>query len=108
MLISVVLPAPFSPRSATTSPRRSAKEIASLAVSGPKRLVTPSSRRTTGAAAAPVIQLDAGSLSSISTTSSPDMICAWRSATMFIAASGTLPSKVPSGASEQPPLIMKE
>src|SRR5918999_5532675 len=48
MLISVVLPAPFSPRSATTSRGRTSSEIASLATSGPNRFVTPTMRRTGG------------------------------------------------------------
>jgi hypothetical protein len=53
-------------------------------------------------------QLDLGSSSLISTTKEPSLIAASRSATSFIASSGTLPSKVPSGASEQPPSFMKE
>src|SRR5262245_51817365 len=46
MFISVVLPAPFSPSSPTTSPRRTSKVMPSLATSGPNRLVMPVSRRT--------------------------------------------------------------
>jgi hypothetical protein len=39
--ISVVLPAPFSPASATTSPAPSARLTRSSAVSAPKRTVSP-------------------------------------------------------------------
>ena len=39
--MSVVLPAPFSPASATTSPARSARLTRSSAVSAPKRTVSP-------------------------------------------------------------------
>ena len=53
-------------------------------------------------------QDDFGSLSSIFTSKLPSMMAASRSATSFIAASGTLPSKVPKGARELPPLRMKE
>ena len=53
-------------------------------------------------------QVDFGSSSLISTTKLPALMAASRSATSFIAASGILPSKVPSGASEQPPSFMKE
>src|ERR671918_1640881 len=48
MLISVDLPAPFSPRSACTSPRRSSKSTWSLASTPGNRLVIPRSSRTTG------------------------------------------------------------
>src|SRR5215212_11892289 len=41
MLDSVVLPAPFSPRSAWTSPRAASKSTWSLATTAGKRLVTP-------------------------------------------------------------------
>ena len=68
----------------------------------------PSSRRTTGASSAAAVRTDVGSLSSISTVKLPSLIAASRSATSAIAASGTLPSKVPSGASEQPPFFMNE
>ena len=44
-----LLPAPFSPSSASTSPARSSSEMASLATSAPKRLVMPL-RRSSGAA----------------------------------------------------------
>ena len=53
-------------------------------------------------------QDDFGSPSSIFTSKLPSMMAASRSATSFIAASGTLPSKVPKGARELPPLRMKE
>ena len=52
-------------------------------------------------------QDDVGSSSLISVTNAPDRIAASRSATRSIAACGTLPSKVPSGDSEQPPSFMK-
>src|SRR5690606_9996445 len=51
-------------------------------------------------------QEDFGSSSLISTVKDPSLIAASRSATSFVAASGTLPSKVPSGASVQPPSFM--
>jgi len=38
-LISVDLPAPLSPRSASTSPRRTSRSTPSRAVTAPKRLV---------------------------------------------------------------------
>src|SRR3954447_21883962 len=43
--MSVDFPAPFSPRSAWISPRRSSKSIASFATSEPNRLVIPRSSR---------------------------------------------------------------
>ncbi len=49
---------------------------------------------------------DVGSLSLISTVKLPSRIAACRSATSAMAASGTLPSKVPSGESEEPPFFM--
>ncbi len=51
---------------------------------------------------------DFGSLSSMPTVKEPSLIAASRSATSFMASSGTLPSKVPSGASDEPPSFMKE
>src|SRR5687768_1915936 len=47
MFISVVLPAPLSPKSAMISPRRNSMLIESLARSAAKRLVIPPSRSTT-------------------------------------------------------------
>src|SRR6266851_10068039 len=44
--MSVVLPAPFSPRSASTSPGYSCKSTWSLATSPPKRLTMPRASRT--------------------------------------------------------------
>src|SRR3954454_7432813 len=52
MLISVDLPAPFSPSRAWISPRRSWRSTASLAVSAPKRLVMPRSSSASPAASA--------------------------------------------------------
>src|SRR5687767_15860207 len=46
ILTSVLLPAPFSPTSACTSPRSSEKLTASSAVTPAKRLTIPSMRRT--------------------------------------------------------------
>src|SRR3990170_6129336 len=43
MRMAVVLPAPFSPRRAWTSPPRTSKSIASLATRSPNRLVIPRS-----------------------------------------------------------------
>src|ERR687896_2442511 len=51
MRITVVLPAPFSPSRACTSPGRTSKSIASFATSAPKRLVIPRSSRAGGTAA---------------------------------------------------------
>src|SRR5215216_2172844 len=51
MFISVVLPAPFSPRSAIISPRRRSKLTASLASRDPNLLVMPRSRRTSSGSA---------------------------------------------------------
>src|SRR5918996_5554170 len=48
IFISVDLPAPFSPRSTCTSPRRSSKLTWSLASTPGNRLVIPRSSRTTG------------------------------------------------------------
>src|SRR5919106_1394796 len=48
MLMSADLPAPFSPRSAWTSPRRSSKSTWSFARTPGKRFVIPRSSRTTG------------------------------------------------------------
>ena len=53
-------------------------------------------------------QLDFGSLSSISIVRVPSLIAFSFSATLAITSAGTLPSKEPSGASEQPPFFMKE
>ena len=53
-------------------------------------------------------QEEAGSSSLISTVNSPALIALVRSSTSAIASAGTLPSNVPSGASEQPPSFMKE
>ncbi len=55
-----------------------------------------------------VHQLDFGSVSLISTTKVPALMAASFSATIAMASAGTLPSKVPSGASEQPPSFMWE
>ncbi len=55
-----------------------------------------------------VHQLDFGSSSLISTVNSPDLMALRFSSTIFMASSGTLPSKVPSGASDAPPSFMKE
>src|SRR5215207_1547812 len=46
--MSVDLPAPFSPRRAWISPRRSSRSILSFATRAPKRLVTPSSCSASG------------------------------------------------------------
>src|SRR5919107_1265085 len=46
--MSVDFPAPFSPRRACTSPRRTSRSMPSFAVSAPKRLVTPFSSRASG------------------------------------------------------------
>jgi len=46
MFINVVLPAPFSPNSARTSPRPNDSEIPSFATRSPKRLVMPAISRT--------------------------------------------------------------
>src|SRR4051812_30984323 len=68
MFISVVLPAPFSPRSARISPRCRERSMASLATSAPKRFVTPASERMTGApdaaAARPAARVRPGSIGS--------------------------------------------
>src|SRR5215210_136820 len=48
MRISVVLPAPFSPRTPCTSARRRLRSILSLATRSPKRLVMPRSSTTGG------------------------------------------------------------
>ena len=58
--------------------------------------------------AAVIHQDDFGSVSSIVTVKLPARIAASRVATSVSAASGTLPSKVPSGASEHPPSFRKE
>src|ERR671911_577962 len=50
MFISVDLPAPFSPRRAWISPRRSSRSTPSLAVTAPKRLTMPRSSRASSAA----------------------------------------------------------
>src|SRR4051794_39408452 len=52
MFISVDFPAPFSPRSACTSPRRRSKSTWSFATIPGKRLVMPRSSRTGASAAA--------------------------------------------------------
>src|SRR3954452_22919654 len=52
MFISVVLPAPFSPSSACTSPRRRSRSMWSLATVPGKILVIPRSSRTFAASAA--------------------------------------------------------
>ena len=52
--------------------------------------------------------VDFGSSSLISTVKVPALIAASRSATSAMVSAGTLPSNVPSGASEQPPSFMKE
>ena len=44
--MKVVLPAPFGPITACTSPRRTSISISSLAISAPNRLVRPSTART--------------------------------------------------------------
>src|SRR3712207_1731334 len=49
MFISVDLPAPFSPRSAWISPRRSCRSTPSLAVTAPKRLTMPRSSAASSA-----------------------------------------------------------
>src|SRR5688572_14037923 len=46
--MSVDFPAPFSPRRACTSPRRTSRSMRSFATSAPKRLVTPFSSRASG------------------------------------------------------------
>src|SRR4051812_29239140 len=46
ILISVDLPAPLSPSSPSTSPRRRCRSSPRSAVTGPKRLTIPSTRRT--------------------------------------------------------------
>ena len=51
---------------------------------------------------------DFGSLSSMATLKLPSLIAASFAATMATTSAGTLPSKVPSGASEQPPAFMCE
>jgi hypothetical protein len=51
---------------------------------------------------------DFGSLSSMVTVKLPSLIAASFAATMAMTSAGTLPSKVPKGASEQPPAVMKE
>ena len=56
----------------------------------------------------PTAQFDFGSLSSMATVNEPSLIAASLAATSAAASAGTLPSKVPSGASEQPPAFMKE
>src|SRR5690242_12880238 len=48
--MSVDLPAPFSPSSACTSPRRSVRSMWSLAVTPPKRLTMPRSSSASSAA----------------------------------------------------------
>src|SRR4051794_14154003 len=50
--MSVDFPAPFSPRSACTSPRRRVKSMPSLATTGPHRFVIPRSSRASGAGSA--------------------------------------------------------
>ena len=52
MFISVVLPAPFSPRSAWISPRRTSRSMWSLATTPGKRLVTPRISSAAGRAVA--------------------------------------------------------
>src|SRR3954454_4416665 len=52
MFISVDLPAPFSPSSACTSPRRRSKSTASFARTPGKRFVMPRSSRTGGSVVA--------------------------------------------------------
>ena len=51
---------------------------------------------------------DFGSPSSMVTVKLPSLIAASFAATMATTSAGTLPSKVPSGAREQPPAFMKE
>src|SRR3954452_3125162 len=52
VLISVDLPAPLSPSRPSTSPLPRCRLISRSAVTGPKRLATPSTRRTSSDAAA--------------------------------------------------------
>ena len=122
----VLLPAPFSPSSASTSPRASVSEMASLASSAPKRLVMPVSYRTGAAsaigsgagrraepagrqaaawcrtAARGGLHLALGWLSSTVTLKLPARIAASRALTLAISAAGTLPSNVPSALSSLP------
>src|SRR3954463_2966333 len=52
ILMSVDLPAPLSPSSPSTSPLPRCRSMFCSAVTGPKRLATPSTRRTSSDAAA--------------------------------------------------------
>jgi hypothetical protein len=106
MFISVVLPAPFSPRSASTSPAVRAGD----GVIGDQRAeALGDPREAQDDVPAPAVHLahdDFGSLSSISTVKLPSRIAACVRPPAPSASAGTLPSKVPSGASEQPPFFM--
>ena len=104
----VVLPAPFSPSKAITSPLLTEKLTASFAVSSPKHLVIAFRRSASTELFAIMVLGYEGSPSLIITEKAPDLISACRLATNFIAAAGTLPSNVPSGASSVPPCFMKE
>src|SRR4051794_23851412 len=55
ILISVDLPAPLSPSSPSTSPLPRCRSMLRNAVTGPKRLLTPSTRRTSCPVAAPAV-----------------------------------------------------
>src|ERR671937_63390 len=61
MFISVDLPAPFSPRSACTSPRRRSKSTLSSATTPGKRLVIPRISRTVDASTGAILRRRAGS-----------------------------------------------
>src|SRR5215218_3878677 len=62
--MSVLLPAPFSPTRACTSPGCRSKATSSTATTPPNRLVTPSSLKTgdTSVAATPPARVSSGSL----------------------------------------------
>ncbi len=114
MDISVDLPAPFSPSSASTSPRASVSEMPSLATRLPKRLVMPARRSTVSGAAAgggadmgeggapPYFAVDLGWLSSTFTVNLPARISASRALTLATTSAGTFFSNVPRGASDEP------
>src|SRR5918999_1332187 len=67
ILTNVDFPAPFSPTSACTSPRRSSTPTPSSAVTPAKRLVMPSILRTTSVIAplCPVVRRGGGSRSAL-------------------------------------------
>ena len=123
MRVSVLLPAPFSPSSASTSPASTDRSIASLASSDPNRLVIPRSSTSgapRGGESSPPRAASAGVTPrpwwsrparprSTGVVKLPSLIAASFSSTFETRSAGI--SKAVSvliGASELPPFFMKE